>query len=29
MTRKFTKEILAHAAVVLCSTLLLAVLIAR
>jgi hypothetical protein len=29
MTHKFTKEILAHAAVVLCSTLLLAVLIAR
>ena len=29
MTRKFTKELLAHAALVVCSTLLLAILVAR
>ena len=29
MTRKFTKELLAHAALVVCSTLLLALLVAR
>jgi hypothetical protein len=29
MTRKFTKELLAHAALVVCSTLLLAILVVR